>query len=561
MPTFDNYFMQYRRTNIAGALPKQAFLDFRRNRNDTTVFREFNRTIGILRGYAIAKNGEGSESVFEQSNASLYPLENNQSRCLIGLQPFQIAGINSVDRWVYTLDGIEYIFNINDGEIITAFDRQTFDTALPDEIFEDLVQGSASAENTNNQVNMSIFTLPNNPLYDIHLQYIEGLTIEDPLVFPYLVQNNPEQLTFTGRITQGVDHKIGLSIGRIPFLTIPFYFYSIEITTPAPANPTENPEIITRRIFVEDIRIDGNQVKAIIEVLPELESPINNQIILSYQRTRPMRDNEQTRRFNYTGRKEYDLFPILAGEHYEFNVGTLLIPNDFRSLIESVSYLIRRVADMVIPDTVTFNDDILAHTKIHIDELNDITMKIALLNDLFNLQDVTAVNVEASTPGGTLPFVFSNMIANSEIICDFDGLVADTLYDLVFKIDYLDEEIRLDSIKIKTLETLPNNPNESQKSMYVAKGINRRFYSNNESNMIEQLTDEKQLELAQSSFEQINNPATDQRPHDHNPRNRKGSAYNNARSPNVYSNFRKDLASLLADAIKDVPDIDEEFRE
>ena len=560
MPTFDDQYITFQQEPGSGPGARTVRIriyDNRANVRNTSTNASIDIDIAV---YAIWQNGEGSLPIISSKPGILKGFSQGRFTIDVIMNYNQVRNWNICDRIVFEYNNQEYIINFNQFDIIEQLSLNQFTVNSPQDIMNRLRRVDRITFHNDDTFTIQSERWNRNPNYDLYIRDFINFENLLPNITPIKITTNPFTETYQGTLIANRDPAFWCNVGRgVAGDNSLILFEQLDnIPLPPTIDPIES--IVSRSIVTTEDSLRGNQYLVKVGIFPEIPMPINQRVRVFYRKISEPIGPTETTVFNYTGLDNYALFPIQDGEHYTVRFVEIRVDTDPNTPAISPTYSIMRMGEIVTRDNQVFDDDILKHTKFYVDKITSQDINIVLLNDFFN--DDRVDKVIANISGGDNPFTyeFQNNVSNSEIDCKCPLLLPDTLYAIQFDIYFNETIITLDAISFKTLEILPDNANRATKAKHSAISAIRKSYDYDDTLLIENLEDTQIITMGQNALQQINNPQADQRPHDFNKKNKKGSVFNSARSPAVYTQFRETLESLLAQALIDVPDIDEGFR-
>ena len=549
--------MTFQSANIPRVRDRQMLVSLYTGRNNAESQSDTPDDVTNLRGFAVWQNGESGAAIIAPALIYFATAHNLSFGLLISVSYFAGERINRIDRWTFTYGGDDYIVNISDANILTAFSRTEFEFETPSSLFATFPGGSLISAEVANELTVTLLTPRVNPLFKIWWTDISGVVSTDLPDFPVDLNSMSNIITFTGDLHATDLQKIRYAIGRSSGFTSYRITLGVLPFVPERPPPPPPPEEITYTLLISDIKLVGDQLKGYLSINPALPADFNGGIHLVYQKTAPTRVPIVRTVIDFTGNKEYDLFDILEGEHFTF-YWRVIFTNPAR-LIRSPSYNYMRMGGTIITDPTISQEAELSDSKIYLDRLGATSLSLLLINDLFNTDDISKVVIGITDSNGTSIQEKQNTVFDARIEINITGLSQETDYALEVSIVYNDVAKTIATLKVTTLKSLSTNSSDAEKQAYSRKNFTRRNYDKEDVDLIENLPIDQWNAVVTNAIQQINNAESDQLPHDLNRFNRRGSVHNAPRSPSPTGNFVGSLSVRIAEESGAIPDIDEGY--
>ena len=549
--------MTFQSANVPETRKRQMFIQLYNGRNNIQSLGSASESVVAIRGFAVWKNGEAGEALIATNSIATGIGDKNRFAFLIDVFYTSGFAINRIDRWTFTMNGDDYIINISDADILTAYNRTQFTFTTPSTIFSTFPSGSLISAEVENMLTVTLLTPSPHDLYDIYWTDIEGIISTDIPDLPVEMRSASNTFTFDGDLHEIDLQKIRYALGRSSGFTS--YRITLEVLPFIPVRPPPPPppEEISYTLLITNVKLVGDQLKGTLSINPDLPTDFGGGIHLVYQKTAPDRLAIVRDPIVFTGDGEYDLFDVLEGEHFTFYWRVIFI-NPSR-LVRSPSYNYMRMGGVIITDPTISQEAELSDSKIYLDRLGATSLSILLINDLFNTDDISKVVIGITDSNGTSIQEKQNTVFDARIEINITGLSQETDYSLEVSIVYNDVAKTIATLKVTTLKSLSTNSSEAEKQAYSRKNFTRRNYDKEDVDLIENLPIDQWNAVVTNAIQQINNAESDQLPHDLNRFNRRGSVHNAPRSPSPTGNFVGSLSVRIAEESGAILDIDEGY--
>ena len=549
--------MTFQSANVPAVDRRQVLFLLYTGRNNSISIPDRQDDISNIEGYAVWKNGVDGRPVIRVTPIYFASANNTTFGFLASVLYAHGARINEVDRWTFTYGGDDYIVNISDANILTAFSRTHLTIVTPASLYATFPTGDLISARVLNELTVTLFTPRDNLLYNIWWTDIEGVVSTDLPNLPIEMNDTSNTFTFDGTLHPTIIQKVSYSLARRSGFAK--YKITLDVLEFVPEDPVLPPPVteISYTLLITSIRLDGDVLKGYLSIVPPLPSDFNRNVEILYQQTQPNRLPIAVTLLNWTGDGEYDLLTVLAGQHFTFYLKTTFaIP--YRLLV-SPTYNYMRVGETVIPDTTVTQEAELSDSKIYLDRLGATSLSLLIINDLFNTDDVSKVVIGITNSLGTSIQEKANTVFDARIEIDITGLSQETDYSLEVQIEYNSVAKTIATLKVTTLKSLTSGSSDAEKQAYTRKNFTRRNYDKEDVDLIENLPITQWDAVVTNSIRQMNDAESDQLPHDLNRFNRRGSVHNAPRSPSPTGNFVGLLSVRIAEESGAIPDIDEGY--
>ena len=543
--------------NVPSVTRRQIFIQLFNGRNSVQSIPSTSTPLTNLRAYAVWKNGETGGAILAPQIIVFYQGDKSRFGILTSVNYSAGKQVNRIDRWTFTYGGDDYIVNISDANILTAFSRTEFSVETPSTLYATFPTGSLISARIQDRLTITLMLPVDNPLYDIWWTDIEGIILTGTLRLPREVSSSSNMFTVSGTLHATNLQKVQYIIGRSSGFAK--YRITLEVLAFIPEDPVLPPPIaeITYTMLITDIRLDGDILKGTLSINPALPIGHSTPVQLLYQQRSPNRLPTVIKVIDFTGSGEYDLFDILANQRFTFYWRTTLT-NPTRT-ISSPVYSYMRMAGTIIPDITASQEAELSDSKIYLDRLGATSLSLLIINDLFNTDDVSKVVIGITDSSGTSIQEKANTVFDARIEIDITGLSQETDYSLEVQIVYNEVNKTVATLEVTTLKSLTTESSDAEKQAYTRKNFTRRNYDKEDVDLIENLPISQWDAVVTNSIRQMNDAESDQLPHDLNRFNRRGSVHNTPRSPSPTGNFVGLLSVRIAEESGAIPDIDEGY--